>query len=330
MNLNTTYLGLTLQNPIIVGSSGLTENIETIVELERNQAAAIVLKSIFEEEIVAEVQTNMQQMQSHGFIYPETFDYYEQTSQDPEITDKYLELIKDAKRAVKIPVIASINCLTAEEWTSFPKQIEQAGADALELNVFILPAEFNRTAAQIEEVYFKIIETVKSSVKIPVSLKIGSYFTDLGSMIQRLSQSGIQGLVLFNRFYNTDIDIERLEVVSGNVLSNPADLSLPLRWMAIMSGRVQCDLAASGGIHSSKAMIKQLLAGATATQIVSVIYENGPEIIKMLLSDLRNWMTLNGFDTIDQFRGKMNHAKNHNPAAFERVQFMRYFRNYKY
>jgi dihydroorotate dehydrogenase (fumarate) len=218
--------------------------------------------------------------------------------------------------------------MTAQQWTWFPKEIENAGADGVELNLFILPSDLNRSAAENEQVYFDIVQEVCGKVHIPVSLKISYYFSNLATMITRLGSTGIKGLVLFNRFYSPDIDIEKFQITSGSVLSTPGDLSLSLRWIAIMAGRVDCDLAASTGIHDGPGVIKQILAGANAVQVVSTIYKNGGERISEMLHQLETWMDKHGFDSIGQFRGKMSQAGSENPAAFERVQFMKYFRGF--
>jgi dihydroorotate dehydrogenase (fumarate) len=230
---------------------------------------------------------------------------------------------------VSIPVIASINCVTAEQWTYFPKRIEQAGADALELNIFILPTDLSRTGEQNENLYFDIIREVKKQISIPVAVKISYYFSNLASMIKKISETGIDGMVLFNKFYNPDFDLDDFVVTSTNVLSSPTDISNSLRWMAIMSQRVDCDLAASTGIHDGDGVIKQILAGANTVQIVSTVYKNGPEQIKKILAQMNNWMDLKRFSSLNDFRGKMSQSKSKDPAAYERVQFMKYFRGYK-
>lgn len=327
-NLSVKYMGLNLRNPIIVGSSGLTEKEGTIRNLEQNGAAAVVLRSLFEEEIVLEKEARLSQMQSGRSLYPESLDFYQYEDAPRESTTEYLELIHSVKKQVSIPVLASINCMTAQQWTWFPKELEMAGADALELNLFILPSDLDRSARENEKVYFDIIGEVAEKVKIPVSLKISYYFSNLATMIKRLSETSISGLVLFNRFYSPDINLDNFEITSGSVLSSPGDLSLSLRWIAIMAERVNCDLAASTGIHDGAAVIKQVLAGATAVQVVSAIYRHGGERIGEMLHDLETWMGKHGFSSIDDFRGKLSQGKSENPAAFERVQFMKYFRGF--
>jgi len=327
--LETNYMGLTLKNPIIAASSGLTETIKSIAQLEENGIGAIVLKSLFEEEILREMLANMSRMNSSSDLYPESLEYYELHSTIKESTEHYLDLIREAKKTVKIPVIASINCISASQWTYFPKLIQEAGADALELNLFILPSDFSHSAEENEKVYFEIINQIRKTIQIPIALKVSYYFSNLGSFMQRLSATGIQGLVLFNRFYNPDIDIEKLEIISSHVMSSPSDMSMSLRWIAILSGRVKCDLAATTGIHDGAGVIKQLLAGASAVEIASVLYLKGPEYIKVMLKDLSDWMDEKGYAGINDFRGKLSQDMSENPAAYERVQFMKYFRGYK-
>ncbi len=323
-NLSTTYLGLNLKNPIIAASSGLTNSLDDIKEFEKKGAAAVVLKSIFEEEIRRELEKDLNTMTMDTFTYPETMEYYDNFAEDDSLTN-YLKLIRDAKQAVKIPIIASVNCVSAEKWPYYAETLQDAGADALELNVFVLPTDFERSSEENEKVYFDIVKEVKKHVKIPVALKISYYSSNLGSFIQKLSNTGIDGLVLFNRFYSPDIDINKLDILSTNVTSTPNELPISLRWIGIMHNRVGCDLAASTGIHDGAAVIKQLLAGANAVQIASAFYKNGKGIIETMLSDLSRWMDEKKFDSIDEFRGKLSQDKSQNPAAYERVQFMKYF-----
>jgi dihydroorotate dehydrogenase (fumarate) len=323
VNLETTYMGLKLKNPLIVGSSGLTNSVENIIEIEKNGAAAVVLKSLFEEQInYAVAKTFLQDLIANQ--YPEANDYIRNYTYESDVS-KYLKLIADAKAAVKIPLIASINCISGEEWVSFAKKIEDAGADGLELNVFVLPSDPNKTSVQNEAVYFDIIDKVLAQVKIPVALKISYYFSGLASMVTKLSWTNIKSIVLFNRFFSPDIDIENFEVKTSNVFSTPAELALPLRWIAMMSPNLKCDLAASTGVHNGDAMIKLLLAGATAVQIASVLYKKGFKEISSILEALENWMERKNFSTIEQFRGKMSIDETSNPAAYERVQFMKHF-----
>ncbi|MEA2106295.1 MAG: dihydroorotate dehydrogenase-like protein, partial [Bacteroidota bacterium] len=281
-------------------------------------------KSIFEEEIRRELEKDLTSMHMESFLYPETMDYYDNYAEDDSLTN-HLKLIREAKKAVKIPIIASINCVTAEKWPYYAQTLQDAGADALELNVFVLPSDFNKTSAENEQVYFDIIKEVKKHVKIPIALKISYYSANLGAFIQKLSNTEIDSIVLFNRFYSPDIDINNLDVLSSNVLSHPEELPISLRWIAIMSERVGCDLAASTGIHDGAAIIKQLLAGANVVQIASAFYKNGKGVIENMLDDLSSWMEQKKFKKIDDFRGKLSQEKSQNPAVYERVQFMKYF-----
>jgi len=323
VDVSTTYLGLKLKNPIIAGSCGLSRKVKGVQEFEEAGAGAVVLKSIFEEEIVYEYEDVLNEAEKEG-LNMDQFDYYDYEIKGQKVRE-YTQLIADCKSSVSIPIIASVNCVYSHEWIQFAKQIEEAGADALELNMFFLPSDLERTVEEKETAYFDVIAKVKKALKIPIALKISYYFTNLGQMIQRLSASGVEGLVLFNRFYSPDFDIEKLEVIASNVFSAPSDLSLSLRWVAIMSQRVECDLAASTGVHDGNALIKQLLAGANAVQVVSALYKNGKGHIGAMLKTLEEWMAQKGYNRIEDFRGKMSQAQSSNPAVYERVQFMRYF-----
>jgi dihydroorotate dehydrogenase (fumarate) len=323
VDLSTQYLGMKLKNPVIAGSSGLTNSVKSIQDLEKSGAGAVVLKSIFEEEIAFEYEDILQEASEEG-VNLDQFDYYDFHIKGEKL-DKYTALIQESKKAVSIPVIASINCVYSHEWTSFAKQLQTAGADALELNMFFLPSEFDRTTEEKEKAYFQIIEKVQKEVTIPIALKISYYFSNLGPMIQKLSETGIAGLVLFNRFYSPDFDIDKMEVVPSNVFSSPSDLPTSLRWIAIMAERVSCDLAASTGVHDGKALIKQILAGANAVQVASTLYKNGKGQIAEMLKTLEAWMDQKSYSSLSDFRGKMSQAKSSNPADYERDQFMKYF-----
>lgn len=322
-DLTTTYLGLKLKNPIIAASSGLTEHLKSIKELEKNGAAAVVLKSIFEEEITHEYEALAQEANDMGYN-AEHMDYFDYQIREKNIT-RYIQLIKEAKSEVSIPIIASINCFSTHEWEYFAMNCEKAGVDALELNIFILPSDIDLESDLIEKRYFKIIEKIKAKVNIPIALKISPYFSNLGAMIQKFDKSGIDGLVLFNRFFSPDIDIDKLELASSFVFSNPDDIALPLRWMSIMSKKVECDLVASTGIHDGEGVIKQILAGANAVQLASVLYKNGTTVIGDMLKTLEDWMDQKGFKNLDDCRGLLSQSASSKPALYERVQFMKYF-----
>jgi dihydroorotate dehydrogenase (fumarate) len=254
----------------------------------------------------------------------EALDYFDYQIRG-ELLDRYVALVRESKRRVVIPVMASVNCTYSYEWVTFARELQSAGADALELNMFFLPSDLARSREEAERAYFDIIARVQDEITIPVALKISPYFSDLGPMIQRLSHTGIAGLVLFNRFWSPDIDIENLRVVAGHVMSAPEEIALPLRWIALMAGRVDCDLAASTGVHDAAGLIKMLLAGATAVQMVSALYRHGPDHIQTVLADLERWMSAHHYVSLQQFKGMMIQSAVANPAAWERVQFMRTF-----
>ncbi|HUS87555.1 MAG TPA: dihydroorotate dehydrogenase-like protein [Bacteroidales bacterium] len=326
-DLTTRYLGLSLKNPIIVGSSGLTDSVDNIVELEKAGAGAIVIKSIFEEQILLEAESSLRKAYEDDMIYSakaEALDYLDLHIKEDTLSN-FIKMVREAKSETVIPIIASINCVSPVEWTSFAGRVEQAGADALELNIALLPSDTRMGTGEIEQIYFNIIDKVLSQVKIPVSIKISPYFSNLAQMISKLSATGIKGMVLFNRFYSPDFDIYNLTEKSANTLSTPAEMSNVLRWIAIMSGRVECDLAATTGIHDGKSVIKQILAGADAVQIVSALYMKGLDQLQLMLGELESWMDEKGFNYIQQFKGNMSQKQGTNPAAYERIQFMKYF-----
>ncbi len=323
IDISTTYAGLHLKNPIIVGSSSLTNKISTILKAEKSGAAAVVLKSIFEEEITNEFSGILAEADRES-RHAIDLDYFDYKIKENNIQN-YLNLIKEAKAAVSIPIIASVNCVSSHEWTFFAREIEKAGADALELNIFLSPADTTKTSESKEEVYFDIIRAVQTKIKIPITIKMSYYFTDLLGMIQRLSKSAIQGIVLFNRFFSPDIDLETNQIIPANIYSTPSELPTSLRWIAISSPKVSCDLAASTGIHSGQALIKQLLAGADAVQIASVLYKDGFEVIGEMLDDLRLYMERHDYAKILHFQGLMSQKYVKNPSVYERGQFMRYF-----
>lgn len=316
-------MGLKLKNPIIAASSGMTESVEKVRKLAEAGAGAVVLKSLFEEQIRYESDYSVTENEQL-YYFAQAEDYIRDYTRGNELRE-YLDLISACKDAVDIPVIASLNCVSASGWTDFAAQIQRSGADALELNMFILPSDPQRDSAQNEQVYFDILKKVTADVSLPVSAKISYYSAGLASVARKLSSSGINGLVLFNRFFSPDIDIDTFEIKSSNVFSSPDELALSLRWVAMLSSMVPCDIAASTGIHSAEALIKQLLAGARAGQIASVLYHQGPGVIGSILTDLEAYMKRHGFSSVREFNGRMSLHNTDNPAAWERVQFMKYF-----
>lgn len=325
MDLSSNYLGLKLKNPIVVGSCSLTSNVNEIKKLEKYGAAAVVLKSIFEEEILMDAENQLREAKDNSFIYDkysETLDYIDLHIKEERLND-YIKLIKSAKKEVLIPIIASVNCVSASEWVSFAKRIEEAGADALELNISLNPTDLE--TIDFEETIHKIIKKVLAQVNIPVALKINNNFTHLAKTILDFSKSGISGLVLFNRAYTPDIDINTFEAIQGRSFSTPNQYIESLRWVALLSDKVNCSLAASTGIHMHEAIVKQILAGADAVQVVSALYDNGIEYLNDLLKGLEKWMTEKGFNSLEQFKGKASSKNVGNPAVFERIQFMKYY-----
>ncbi len=319
-NLEVTYMGLKMKNPVVAGSSGLTASIDKIRKLEEAGAGGVVLKSLFEEQINYEAGSLIA---NHD--YPEAEDYIKNYTKSNSV-ENYLGLIEEAKKAVSIPVIASINCISASDWIGFSKRIEDAGADALELNVYFLPTDKFMQPAEFENIYYDLVSRVTSIIKIPVAVKLGNHFTNLLGVVDRIYALGAKGVVLFNRFYEPDIDIEHMKLSSADVFSNPSDLRHVLRWTALVSDKVALvDISASTGVHTWEAVVKQLLAGAKTVQLCSVLYKNGLNEAGNIVNGLEAWMEKKGFGSIDEFRGKMNYRKIPDPSVYERSQFMKYF-----
>ena len=322
-DLTTTYMGLRLGNPLVAGSSGLTGSADGLRRLEEGGVGAVVLKSIFEEEIAAEYDDAVSRAARKGMSL-ESYDYYDYEVRGAHVA-QYVELVRQAKAAVSVPVIASVNCRWSHEWVSFARDIEAAGADALELNMFFLPSDLSRSGAESEDAYLAVVDKVLKQVTIPVALKISPSFSNLAQMIARLSRTGVAGLVLFNRFYSIDFDIDAMTVTGSGTLSSPAEAASPLRWIALMSRRVGCDLAASTGVHDGAGLIKMLLAGAKAVQAASCFYLHGPGCSRAMLAELSAWMDRHGFSSIPDFRGRLSQAESVDPGVYERVQYMKHY-----
>lgn len=342
-NLSCKYLGLDLRNPLIVGSSGLTSKIDNLHKIEEAGAGALILKSVFEEQIHYETdhllqsdegsvsswnQTFQSIVSQKEYYYDEAYEYLSGYAKEHSLKE-YLDLVSRARKELSIPVIASINCNTSNNWEYFARRLQDSGAHALELNVFILPSDPNKSVEQIEKIYFQIIDEVKKQISIPLSIKIGYYFSSLSRMAIALSRTGIQGLTLFTRPFSPDFDIDTLEISTSNMLSAEAEYTHTLRWIALLAGKVGCDLSASSGNHDYQAVVKQLLAGADSVQMVSAFYKHHFSIIPQILSGVSEWMDKHNFATIADFKGKMSHARIENPAAFERVQFMRLYSSHE-
>lgn len=319
-DLKTTFAGLSLRNPIIVSSSGLTNSAGKNKKLAENGAGAIVLKSLFEEQIMMEAE----QLKDPAF-YPEGSDYLEQYIREHKLSE-YLTLIKESKQQCSIPIIASINCYNASEWVDFAKQIEAAGADALEINILALQTSVEYTYGSFEQCHIEILRHVKQSVSIPIIMKLGEGITNPVALISQLYANGASAVVLFNRFYQPDINIENLEHTSGEVFSNVSNLSTSLRWIGIASAAVdQIDYAASGGVVTPEAVVKAILAGASAVEVCSAIYLNTNSFIGDSVRFLSAWMERKGFESIAQFKGRLNTKDLKGINTFERTQFLKYF-----
>lgn len=327
MNITTNFMGLTIKSPIIVGSCGLTSDLETLKKIEKAGAGAVILKSVFEEQILQEMSNSLNISADYDYS-PETYDYVVSHTQEQSI-DKYVNLIKSAKQELNIPIIASVNCISASQWISFASKMEQAGADGVELNMFILPSDVNLTTDDVERIYEDVIQSIRRAISIPVSLKISPYFSSLARFAQKVSWMGIANLHIFNRFAAQDIDINNICSEPANVFSSPTDLPHVLRWTAILSNIIHCPLTAGGGVHKPQDVIKLLLAGASTVQVVSAVYEQGVEFIAEANKVLTDWMSEKGFQSLDEFRGKLAVEKNEKSSAFHRVQFMKYFANIK-
>jgi dihydroorotate dehydrogenase (fumarate) len=321
-NLSTNYMGFNLKNPIIASSSGLTDSVEKIVDLEKHGAAAIVLKSLFEEQILMDVDA--QRMNNIFDSYTEAEGYIAFYTRRNAL-NSYIELIDNAKQNTNIPIIASVNCSSSEQWIDFAGDIQAAGADALELNVFILPSDPTVSGSSIEQTYLDIATKVSSSVSIPVALKVHHYFSGMANFLTELSNTGIKSLVLFNRFHQVDVDLENMKLSSGNIYSSPASNAVVKRWLSILSGRVNCHLAASTGIHDAETALKNLLLGANAIQLASAIYQKGPSIITGMLDEMNRWLDTKGIENVQDIIGKLRQADSIRPMAYERAQFMKYF-----
>jgi dihydroorotate dehydrogenase (fumarate) len=329
MNLNTTYLGLQLKNPIVPSAGPLSQSIDSIKLMEDAGASAVVLYSLFEEQIeheALEIEHYTESLQGFNAeatsYFPEVYDF----KVGPE---GYLEHIRKAKEATEIPIIASLNGKSVGGWIDYAKKIEQAGADALELNIYFLATELNQTGSEIEKKYLSIIRSVKANINIPIAVKLHPFFSSIANISNEIDKAGVEGLVLFNRFYQPDIDLEKLEVIPNVLLSTPMAMRLPLRWIAILYNRVSTDLAATSGIYTEKDVIKMIMAGAKVTQMLSCLLKFGPGHIKDVLTKLVYWMEVNEYESLDQMRGSMSYINTEDPSRFERANYMKVLNSFK-
>jgi len=329
MKLSTTYLGLELKNPIISSAGPLSEKIDNIKFMEDSGAAAVVLYSLFEEEIEHDTMELYHHISFHEESHAEAIDYFPQPYDFKIGPDEYLNHIRKAKAAVDIPIIASLNGKSLGGWINYAKKIEQAGADALELNIYLLATDLKKTSQEVEKLYIDIVKEVKMNVNIPIAIKMHPFFSSVANMAEQLTQVGADGLVLFNRFYQPDIDLDRLEVVPNVLLSTPMAMRLPLRWIGILYGRVQADLAANSGIYTEKDVIKMIMAGAQVTEILSCLLKFGIGHITDMLNKMIYWMETNEYESIDQMRGSMSHKNIANPSQFERANYMKVLHSFK-
>ncbi len=322
MDLSTSYLGLKLKNPLVPGAGPLTAKLESIKQLEDAGAAAIVLSSLFEEQISHEADELEYFLESGAESFAEALSYFPHADSFHSGPDEYLAYIANVKRSVDIPVIASLNGKTIGGWTEYARSIQEAGADAIELNVYFLAANTKLTGRAVEGLHEDILKAVKNVVSIPVALKISPFFSGLSATAAQLDAAGADALVLFNRFYQPDIDLDALEVVPKIKLSTSSDLLLPLRWIAILHGRLECGLAASSGIWSGEDALKALMAGADAVQLCSVLLNRGPSGLTTILGDMRAWMEKKEYESVEQLKGSMSQKSCPEPAAFERANYM--------
>ncbi len=328
MDLSTTYLGLKLKNPLVPSSSPLTRTLENLRRMEDAGAAAIVLYSLFEEQITLESEMLNHYLTQGIESFPEALNYFPEAPEYQTGPDGYLEHIRKAKAALDIPVIGSLNGVSTGGWVNYARKIEEAGADALELNVYYLPTDINLGSGEVEQIYLDILQDVKAALNIPVAVKLNPYFSAVANMAKRLADGGADGLVLFNRFYQPDLDPENLDIVPHLVLSNSNELRLPLRWVAILYGRIQADLALTTGVHTVEDVVKGVMAGASATMMASELLQNGVGRLSEVLTDLKQWLEEHEYDSLAQMKGSLSQINCAEPAAFERANYMRVLSSY--
>lgn len=323
MDLSTRYLGLKLRTPLVPSASPLADDLGNIKRMEDAGAAAVVLHSLFEEQLRSERYELHHHLTESTYAFPEAQTFFPEPAEFQLGPDQYLSHIRKAKQSVQIPIIASLNGATLGGWTQFAKEIEQAGADAIELNVYFIPTDASLASEKVEQIYIDILKAVKAAVKIPVALKLSPYFSNMAYMAKRLDEAGANALVLFNRFYQPDIDLETLTVHPSVIFSTPQALRLPMRWIAVLSGRLRADLAATSGIHKAEDVVKLVMVGAHVTMLCSVLFRYGIDQIKVIERDLCEWMERHEYTSIQQMQGSMSQIRCENPSAFERAQYVR-------
>ncbi len=328
MNLTTKYLGLELKNPIVASASPVSYSIADCRRLEDNGISAIVCFSLFEEQIIYESLSLNYHLTQGTDSFPEALSYYPELAQYNIGPEEYLKHIADMKKAVKIPVIGSLNGYSLGGWTKYARYIQDAGADALELNIYMIPTDFNAPSDQVEKLYLDILQSVKKTVTIPIAVKISPFFSNMANMAKRFDEAGADALVLFNRFYQPDIDLENLEVLPSLNLSVPQSMRLPLRWIAILYGRLKCNLAVTGGIYSAEDAVKMLMVGADVTMLCSCLLKNGIDHAGKIVKDLDKWLTENEYESVQQMKGSISQKSCSHPEAFERANYMKVLQSY--
>ncbi len=329
MDLSTTYLGLNLPHPFMPGASPMVDDLDTVRRLEDAGASAIVMHSLFEEQITREQIGTIEAMEIHAGAFAEALSYFPEPEEYRLGPEQYLEQIAKIKRAVRLPVIASLNGVTLGGWLEYAQKIEQAGADALELNVYYLAAKSWEAGSLVERRILEMVHAVKNGVRIPVAVKLSPFFSSLGHFASELDRLKVDGLVLFNRFYQPDLDPEDLEVVPTLSLSDSSELLLRLRWLAILSGRLKASLAASGGVHTGLDAVKAVMTGADAVQLVSAILRRGPKQLAVVRNDFSAWMEKHEYESVAQMKGSMSLLKSPDPSSFERANYMRILQGFK-
>jgi dihydroorotate dehydrogenase (fumarate) len=323
MDLRTTYMGLPLRSPLVVSASTLSQDPSKISQMEDYGAGAVVMFSLFEEQIRAEMDFYESVMRSTSGMFAEAHDYFPLESEYSVGTEQYLNLIRQAKERVKIPIIGSLNGVTNEGWIEYARQIEQAGADGLEINIFYIPADITLTGAEVEQRYIDILKAVKNTVSIPVAVKLNPYFSAMGSMAKRLEDAGADALVLFNRFYQPNFDIDKMEVIFDLEYSHPNEIRLPLLWIAILRGRLNISLSATTGVQGAPEMIKYLLAGADAVMTASALYKHGIRYMQTMTRELKEWMDKFMFISVREMQGLLSQQNIADPSAYERANYIR-------
>jgi dihydroorotate dehydrogenase (fumarate) len=323
MKMHATYIGLNLDSPIIVSACTLSEQTDNIIKMEDNGAGAVVMFSLFEEQIRKEEARFKGVMSETTYAFPEALDYFPDLDDFSVGSDDYMENIRKAKERVNIPIIGSLNGITNEGWIDYSKMMEQAGADGIEINIFFIPADIAMSSSEVEHRYLNIIEAIKQTVKIPVAVKLNPYFSAMGNMSLRMKNAGADALVLFNRFYQPDFDINELIIKTDLHYSEPSEIRLPLLWIALLYGKVNLSLAATTGVQSAIEVIKYILAGADVVMTASSLYKNGIPYLRTMNKELQDWMYMMGFDDINSFKGSMSQQHISDPTAYERANYIK-------